>query len=246
MSGFRQIIRISACLALLTGVASLALGRNGQDTGARVLPRVTFSLPPGLDSKAVRISYFMTGDFGGYGGFIQTEKDRLTYDMIAAFDGKPAIHIKIIAYLPGCEIVTLDTSVASVSQPLELPCNALGTIAMHGQISPASIKPAQPALVEITYVALWSHQFFGIADGPIVTIPVGTAMPDSEGRFEVQLPDYARQSGLGDGVFQFVLRQGSDRETSITLSPALEVGKMDGLKVCSSYPFLIQFLAENH
>ena len=242
MTGSRAMMRATAPLALITGLATVVVG---QTTGPNEAPRITLALPAGIDSAAAQISYFMSGSFGGYGGFIKTEKDRLIYDIEAAVENKPAIRIKVIAYFPGCEIVTLDIPVEPKWQQQELPCHALGTVAIHGQIEAASAAPGQPPVVEITYIALWSHQFFGIFDGPVVTVPVGTALPDSDGRFEVQLPDYARQNGLGDGVFQFVLRQAAGRDTSITLRPKLEVHEMDGLKVRSSYPSTIPFLAEN-
>ena len=65
-------------------------------------------MPTGTTSEAVQINYFMGGPFGGYGGYVKSEKNRLRYVIDAAVEGRAATEIKVIAYLPGCEIVTLD------------------------------------------------------------------------------------------------------------------------------------------
>lgn len=58
----------------------------------------------------------MGGSFGGYGNYVKAGEARSTYEIDASVDGKPATSIKLIAYLPGCEIVTLDIPVLTARQ----------------------------------------------------------------------------------------------------------------------------------
>ncbi|HEX9121190.1 MAG TPA: hypothetical protein VF840_11690 [Terriglobales bacterium] len=44
------------------------------------------------------------------------------------------------------------------------------------------ITQGQPTEVEVVYFAVWSHRFFGISDGPITTIHLGTVVPDENGQ----------------------------------------------------------------
>jgi len=151
-------------------VVGLVLASAGQDKGSQYLPRVSLALPSGVASETAQINYFMTGPFGGSGGFVRTEKNRNTYDIEASVDGHPAASIKIIAYLPGCEIATLDIPVQGTTLEWRLPCKPLRSVLLHGQIFPVSITQEQPTEVEVVYLAMWSHRFFGISDGLVTTI----------------------------------------------------------------------------
>jgi hypothetical protein len=99
-----------------------------------------------------------------------------------------------------------DIQVQSQTVSQQLLCVPLAQKILHGQITPASITQ-QPSEVEVTYLAMWDHCFFGIADGLVTTIPVATAIPDQNGNFEVTLPDFSAQANLGEAEFRFTLRE---------------------------------------
>jgi hypothetical protein len=101
----------------------------------------------------------------------------------------------------------------------------------------------QPSEIEVTYLADWDHRFFGIEDGPVTTIRVATAFPDQMGQFEIPLPDFHAQSDLGDGEFQFTLRQTRTRNIIAFLQPTGSLVGSRGLKVQASYPPLVHFSA---
>jgi len=216
----------------------------GQDEGSQRSPRVLLVLPSGVASETVQINYFMSGPFGGYGGFVRAEKNRPNYNIEASVDGQPAAGIRIIAYLPGCEIVSLDIPVQGPTMERRLLCKSQGSIPLRGQIFPVSITQEQPTEVEVVYLAYWSLRFFGIADGPVTRIRIAAVRPDDQGQFEVKLPDLYRQTNLGDGAFQFILRHTNSGNIVAFLRPAEAGTNSNSLKVRSAYEPLVQFMAE--
>jgi hypothetical protein len=219
---------------------STGLLATSQDIDSQGSPTIRLDLPPDVPSNSLHINYFMTGLFGGYGGFVTPASGQSSYHIIAAVDGKPAERVKLIAYAPGCQIETLDIQVQSqtVSQPLL--CITLAQKILRGQITPAPTMQ-QPSEVEVTYLAMWDHRFFGIADGPVTAIRVTTAIPDQNGNFEVTLPDFSVQANLGEAEFRFTLREIKTRNIIAFLSPTADAPGPQGLNVEASYPALIQF-----
>jgi hypothetical protein len=121
----------------------------------------------------------------------------------------------------------------------------LKQILLRGQVSPISItQDYQPAEVEVDYLAMWDHQFFGIMDGPVTSLHIATVVPEEKGQFEVAVPDFSKQTNLGEGEFQFILRQTTTGNIIAFLKPTSEDRGDVGLKVRPSYPPVTQFLAK--
>jgi hypothetical protein len=237
---FHVMGRFALVIVILVALVSPS---TSQDQASKRSPIVSLVLPSGIPSEDVQIDYFMGGSFGGYGDFVRTEKNRLTYNIYASVNGHPAKGIKVIAYLPGCEIATLDIPVLSARSERHLPCKPLASITLLGRILPVSMTLEEPTEVEVSYLAMWDHQFFGISDGMVTTIRLATVVPDDNGRFEVKLPDLYKQK-LGDGLFQFLLRHSITGNIIASLRPLESDTDSDGLKVRSSYPPVMQFVAE--
>lgn len=218
-------------LNLLLGIFSQASTQTERPSD---LPRVIFSFPDDVASEDVQINYFMTGPFGGYGEYVKSEKGKSAYEVIAAVDGRPAKNMKAIAYLPGCEIVILAFRVEDKNERM-LPCHRLATISFSGQIASLPVGRGAPVEVEVRYVAVWDHEFFGISDGPVTTIHVASAVPDQGGRFAVELPDFYKQTDLGEGEFEFILRRSGSKKIVRMLRPQGQGGKVVWLKVKESY-----------
>jgi hypothetical protein len=225
-------------------LVALAPALAYQDEGSQPLPKVSLVLPPGVVSETVQIVYFMVGPFGGNGLALKMEKDRPSYDIDASVDGKQATNIKVIAYLPGCEIATFDIPVRGKSLERQVPCKPLGSISLQGQIFPVSTTQEQPTEVDVNYLAVWSHKFFGICDGPVTTIHLGTAVLDENGGFSTKLPDFSKQVDLGEGVFEFILRQAHGGNIIAFLKPEESISPYGGLKVQSSYSAVVTLIAE--
>ena len=233
------------CLATAVFLVGLAPASAVQEKDSDRPSQVSLVLPPGIASEAVQITYYMTGPFGGYGRSVKTEKNQSRYDIDASVDGKPAATIKVIAYLPGCEIVTLDIPLKSTAVEQRLGCKPLGWVVLHAQVFPVSITQEQPTEVEVIYLAEWSNRFFGITDGMVTPIRLGTVVPDEHGQFEFKLPNLAKQTTLGEGVFRFGLRRRNNWNRIASLRPAEpSLNSFGGLKVRSSYSPVVQFMAE--
>jgi len=222
---------------VLLALSIPALAQNQDVQG----PVVSLLLPPGIASETVQIEYFMIGPFGGYGGFIKAEKNRTTYDLHASVDSRLAKNVKVIAYLPGCRIVTLNIAVSRTTPEQDLQCQPLATVPLRGQILPAAMAQYQAIEVEISYLAVWAHEFYDISDGPLTTIRIGTAVPDKNGQFQFELPDLKRQEDLGLGAFKFIVRQPKTGNIIGLLDADPTASNAYGLEVRASYDPLVRF-----
>jgi hypothetical protein len=225
------------CVGLLAGTSPVILA---QENAQPQSPTLMLNLPPEIASETVQINYFMLGPFGGYGGYVTRNKGRVFYDIPASVDGKPAGAVKIIAYMPGCEIVKLEITIQGAFEQRTLPCRALGRVPLRGRISPVSRPQISGVEVEINYEADWDHEFFCISDGMVTSIQVAAVIPDEDGQFEVELPDFFNQADLGKGSFQFVLRNRSSGNIIAMLKPGNIPRFVGGLAIRSSYdPFVL-------
>jgi hypothetical protein len=239
-SALKRLI-LAVCLGLFVGMGPILLA---QVNVQRQSPSITLNLPQDIASETVQINYFMIGPFGGHGAYVETEKGRVSYDIPGSVNGKAAETVKIIAYMPGCEIVKLEIAIHGLSDARTLPCQALGRVPLHGSILSVPIAQNPGADVEINYLADWDHEFFGIADGMVTSIHVATAFPDEEGRFGVALPDFFRQTELGKGSFQFLLRNRVAGNIVATLTPVNMPQYFGGLEIRSSYAPFVLFSAD--
>jgi hypothetical protein len=231
----------AVCVGLFAGMGPVVVA---QENAQRQSPGITLYLPPDIASETVQINYFMLGSFGGYGSYVTAEKGRVSYDIPASVDGKPAEAVKVIAYMPGCEIMKLEITIQRASEARTLPCKVLGRVPLHGRILPVSVAQSPEIEVEIRYEADWDHDFFGIADGMVTTIRVATVIPDEDGRFEVDLPDFFRQANLGKGSFQFMLRNKASGNIVELLNPGNMHRFLGELAISSSYAPFVLFRAD--
>ena len=77
----------------------------------------------------------------------------------------------------------------------------------------------------------------------MTTIRITAAIPDQNGHFEVTVPDFNAQANLGEGEFQFTLRESKTRNIIAVLRPTDEPRGFLGLKVQASYTPLVRFSA---
>lgn len=229
-------------LALL--LACSTLGAIAQPGASREGPLISLYLPRAFPSENVQLMYFLTGPFGGSGGYVPSEPDRQTIDFVAAVDGKPASEIKVIAFLPGCEIVTLDFALEGTAVWRQLECKPLKSIKLHGQILPASFAQGKRPKVEVSYHAYWAHRFFGIMDGMVPTIVLTSVEPGEDGTFTVEVPDFQSQADLGQGAYAFLLREEKTGNILAFLKPDSAPSIAIDLTVHESYPSEISFIAD--
>lgn len=204
-------------------------------------PRISIALPQDVPSETVHIHYFMTGPFGGVGGFVRQERNVHAYRIEAAVEGRPATRIKVIVYAPGCEIATFDDALPGpVTIQEEFTCRELPSVSLAGQIVPKEALRGKKPEVKINYLAFWAHGFFGIVDGMVTEIPVATAVPDADGFFQVQLPDFGIDPIASrpdrDGAFHLLLREAETWNIVADLEPPGFMTARGELRIRSSYP----------
>jgi hypothetical protein len=202
-------------------------------------PKVSLRLPPGIASETVQIHYFLRGPFGGYGGFVRAEREKASYDIEPFVDGQPAENVKIIAYLRGCEIATLDLTFAGAPIEQWLDCYPLGSVSLRGQLLLASTTRIQSREIDVDYSAMWAYRFFWIFDGPETIIHLGRVRPDRDGNFEIAIPDFYQQPSLREGSIRFILREAKTGNTIAVLKPTETTpDSPDGLILQASYPMV--------
>ena len=207
-------------------------------------PKVSLLLSSGIASEAAHIEYFLTGPFGGYGGLVQPESKKTSFDIDPFVEGRPAENIKIIAYLPGCEVATLDLTFSGTSVERWIDCFPLGSVSFRGEVLPTSVTLKQDEQIEISYLAMWSHEFYGIADGPVTTIRLKTFRLNRDGKFEVRLPDLYQQSILRNGALEFILQDVKTGNIIAFLRPTEATpNSPNWLRLQAAYP-IVQLVTE--
>jgi hypothetical protein len=215
------------------------------------LPSVSLSIPANIRSETVQIRYLMRGVFGGVGGYVTPKAGVSSYTVPASSDGKPATGIKIIAYAPCCDFVTMDLSLADQPNRLEpFVCKPLPSVVLSGRFSRA-LTGGHNAELLITYQAFWAHSFFGILDGAVTTFDVANVSPASDGTFRVEIPDFSRRNeSVKDELtasLHLLLRDAKTwNHLATNLTPKVEELKTAfGLKIVSSYPANLEFVSGN-
>ncbi len=224
-----------AILCLLFTVAGLA------QTTAQ-LPAVSVAFPTALSSVRVWIQYVLYGPFGAYGNTIVGKPGSQLLRIPAGVKGKPVGRVKMFAWAPGCKIESFDIPLRESSDVQEsYACNPLPTVSLAGQVSSTHQHGKKRLQVSVDYLASWSCGFFELADCMIFPIPLGTAILDPQGMFQVELPDFSADPTSsepnGGTELQLVLREVKTGNLIAFLEPDLETFRSSGhrLKIASSY-----------
>jgi hypothetical protein len=241
---------ITRVFAILLAVTSL-LSRTAQaPTKVADVPSVSISLPPNIPSETVQISYFLRGPFGGYGRYVPQRAGVDSYEIPAFVEGKAATEIRMIVYAKGCEIQTFAIPLAedsSVKQ--EFPCRPVATVKLSGQIVPNELVLDNNGELVVRYMAYWAHGFYGITDGIVTEFQLATVSPDSNGRFQVDLPYFsadaaASSSSQPRASFRLMSR---DSKTWNPIAYNLEPDVLElrleehSLRILSHYPNGLKF-----
>ena len=142
----------------------------------------------------MHVYYSQYGGFGAYGGFTDpTQASGRELFLPIDRDGRRATSLRAVVYTNGCELATfaLDSLPPGLNR-VRFECRKLRTIHLRGK----AIGYPRPwdLTVRLRYLAFWSHSFFGISDGPILSFPIAEVAPDQDGRFDVDLPDFANDA----------------------------------------------------
>jgi hypothetical protein len=217
------------------------------------LPTVSISLPANIPSETVEIRYLLIGPFGGYGGFIEPKPNKTDYEIEASTQGRPANSIKILVYATGCKFRTFNLDLTQIPNPIErFVCESLPQIRIAGKI-PSDLMLHENAELNVRYMAYWANSFFGTPDGPVIEFYLATTIPDSDGNFGLEIPDFSSDnidSSHKDGAsLSFTLRDSkTGNDIAFDLKPELPEYRSDTqqLKVLPSYPGVVKFIGPRY
>jgi hypothetical protein len=214
-------------------------------------PKSTFAIrvDPSVKTEELQVRYFMTGGFGGLGGF-QVEQDGENRILIhTEVEGKSARSLKAVIYAPHCRIRTI--SVDDLSQNAresEFHCTPVEDIKLQGKFACGPSSGNQRMAVEIQYLGFWAHRFFGIADGAVLTFKIAASSAEQDGSFQAYLPNLTESGGLSpqmeDASFLVLVRDAETGNTLAELKPPTSLSHNGNLKIISSYPQTIEFDAK--
>jgi hypothetical protein len=150
--------------------------------------------PTAVDTTNLSIRYYITGSFGGYGGFVRTKPKGWEYLIDTHYEGKPAESLKAIFYCPGygVELLNIPTLNASSVRSANIDLKPLSSVPLSGRIILSAGASDTELTVEVVYLAYWSHEFYGIADGMVATFKLGDTSMSQDGYFSVLIPDLIR------------------------------------------------------
>jgi hypothetical protein len=196
------------------------------------------NLPANVPLYSVQYSYFMTGPFGGAGEFGLTFSGSSSIRIPTSQKDSQANNFKLVAYIPGCQLVSIDIEILNSLQAQNLPCEPLQWVTLRGQIEKELIRDGADAVIRFDYEADWADRFFGVADGPAPEFIIARVAPDKDGNFEIRLPDFSK---LDDGMFHASLFDLQSTEQLATLTSVPGGDAFGGFKPSASYPSLIVF-----
>jgi hypothetical protein len=235
-------VRGSALFSLILLVGSLVRAEAQ-------LPKVSITLMPDVPYEKVFGHYVLYGSFGAHGGFVQKPGSR-TLQIPVVVEGKPASQIKMFIGAPGCRMATFDIPILNLLDTQEsFSCSPAPTVTLVGQISPASLLRNTNATVSVDYMAGWACRFFGFADCMVPQTSFGTAKPDAEGIFKIELPDFSLDSNASDSDdgqdLQLILRDAKTYNILAFLEPESEALRTasGNVRISAFYPQKEVFVA---
>jgi hypothetical protein len=225
---------------ILTVLMMTALGCAGQGVAAH---RLLIRLPTGTNPAGVMIRYALAGQ--SFGGWAQRAGDQMVIDTMMG--NTPATRIKAVAYIPGCAIQTVDLHLSgAVEEQTALACRNLHTTSLAGRLLQSDLLSRPGIDLQVFYIARWAHDWLGLADASVLTIPVKSpAVVNADGYFQIWMPDFAQDDlakNSGELEIWAVNTAGRERLAQLIVrSPRTVIARMSGVKIQSEYPSEVTF-----
>ena len=243
-------MRTRASLLALAVTVSLTAALAGFQSPTSATIRLR--LPDGIDLTGLGIRYYLTGPFGGFGGFVQTDPKTREYGIDLTRQGKLAGSFKAVIYRPGSRFVLLRESVTEglAARTLSIDLEPLGSIPLTGEI--ILVRPVLGLSIHGTYLANWGHDFYGIVDGFVDQFPVGTTEIEKDGSFTLNVPDFMRDptvaahTGYSRGSFLLEVYQTGTGNRVYRLEEVARPGRSAEIPVASDYSRSVQLVVRTN
>jgi hypothetical protein len=240
------LMRTFFVVVIMLAVLPAHIGR-AQSQGVSGNHSFLLRLPPTVDTTGLKISYFRTGAFGGFGGFVETEPGVHDYAIDTSYENKPAETLKIIVYCPGygMELINVSSLTDSLANSASLELKRLPSVQLSGKIVAPEGSSLMDFKIEVYYLAYWAHEFFGIADGPVTTFKLASADVPQDGSFSVAIPDFARDPALDSikekGALRLKARESKTGNFAYTLESAEPPGTDAEFAIVTNYNELLLY-----
>ncbi|MBZ5538643.1 MAG: hypothetical protein LAO31_22070 [Acidobacteriia bacterium] len=177
-----------------------SVGLGGSVYCQQPFEKVSFLLrfPFTIDSTNLSIRYFLVGPFGGFGGYIQSQPSVWDYEIPIFRGAKQANSLKAIVYCAGygMELIKVPWLANRSVEERFVTFTPLPLIHLSGRVVLPENAETPDFNIEFEYLASWSHEFFGIRDGPVEIFNVATAAVGKDGLFTAELPDFTRDPAI--------------------------------------------------
>src|SRR5579859_7779663 len=209
------------------------------------------TVDPSVKIDELQARYFMTGDFGGLGGFRVEQAGEHRIAIHTEEGGMAAKSLKIDLYAPHCQIQTISIEDLSLSTPeSEFHCSPVGDTKLQGRFTRGQTTPDRKMEVQIRYLGFWGHKFFGITDGAVLTFDIAKSSVEQDGSFQADLPNFAESDRLSpqleDASFWVIVRDADSGNFLAELKPRTSLSRDGNLKIIRSYQQSIEFVADWH
>jgi hypothetical protein len=238
----RQLVCLNALF-----LSCVAAGQAAQNEADPDVFTITVVGP--TQAKDVQVRYYFSGESGSYGSSTASPTKDNKIVIKTAGQGSPAKTLKLIAYAPGCQFVTISVDDLSAgNRQGEFQCTPLNTVQFYGKADVSAF--AEKALqVRVLYNCEWAGDFFGL-NGGFSPFTLGKADIDFDGSFTISLPDFSSDplwdSLSNKATLMFVVGDSATGHPLAALTPLSDsAAKGGGLKVAPGYP-QVEFSIESH
>lgn len=192
----------------------------------------------------VQVRYVLSGNAQDYANSVARATADNTIVIHTLVEGQQAKGLKLIAYAPGCQFVTISIDdLASSGRQAAFACAHLNAVQFHGRANVSALS-GKALNVRALYSCDWASQFFGkkIALSPF---SIGTAEIAADGSFLLDLPAFSADplwSSLSKNArLMFQAIEANSGQPVVSLKP---VGlSTRTIKVAETYPD-VEFAAE--
>ena len=173
---------------------------------------------------------------------------RREYVIETSRDGQPATTFETIVYVPGHRFVVLPRlpldSRGGLTRSIEL--QPLGSVRLSGEIILA--RPVKGLSIEAGYMPTWECHVLQLIDCLQTWMPVARAVVAEDGRFTLDVPDFARDptvasyTGRQRGHFRLFLHETSTGNIPYDVEDVRARDRTAELPVASQYPQDLQLV----
>lgn len=200
----------------------------------------TISVAQPTAAQDVQVRYFLADGSGEhqFAGSSRVVDNKVIIAQGSA--GTSPRSLKIIAYAPGCQFVTISVDDLALSDRQgQFECRPLPAVEFHGRTDLSGFQP-QGIKLELFYSCDWAAHFFGISKGAVSPITLGKVAVNPDGSFTASIPDFTSDplwpSLSNDATLLFHLIE-PDRGHRFALQPSpAEDAHSDSVKVAVTYP----------